>query len=476
MARNLLLTEFFCVYNIFFNTIILKESPEIVNFNRLDSEKFKVIFIRLTEFSFFHKIYIDTDVEMVRSACIPIKYERYCQMRNRIKENYNHTLYACFTGYIIQAIVNNFVPLLFLTFQREFGISLEKIALLITFNFGVQLIVDFLAAAFVDRIGYRICVVAAQIFSCLGLLSLAFLPDILPDPFIGILLAAIIYAIGGGLIEVLISPIVEACPTTRKKAAMGLLHSFYCWGHAAVILLSTLFFTVFGISNWRILACLWAIVPLLNAFYFTQVPITSLNEEGDGMPVASLIRSRMFWIMVILMVCAGACEQGISQWASAFAESGLRVSKTIGDLAGPCAFAILMGLSRIIYAKISEHVSIYKYMCCCGILCLVSYLLASLSPSPVLGLIGCALCGLSVGVMWPGTFSLAARAIPTGGTAMFAFLALAGDVGCGGGPSLVGFVSDLANGNMKIGILSGIFFPILLIGTLLYLMKPKKQM
>lgn len=396
-------------------------------------------------------------------------------MNTRIKENYNHTLYACFTGYIIQAIVNNFVPLLFLTFQREFGISLEKIALLITFNFGVQLIVDFLAAAFVDRIGYRISVVAAQVFSCLGLLSLAFLPDLMPDPFIGILLAAIIYAIGGGLIEVLISPIVEACPTKQKKAAMGLLHSFYCWGHAAVILLSTLFFTVFGIENWRILACLWAVIPLINAFYFTQVPITSLNEEGTGMPVAALLRSKTFWFMIILMICAGACEQGISQWASAFAESGLRVSKTVGDLAGPCAFAVLMGLSRIIYAKISEHVSLYKYMCCCGILCLASYLLASLSPSPVLGLIGCAMCGLSVGVMWPGTFSLAARSIPTGGTAMFAFLALAGDVGCGGGPSLVGFVSELADGNMKAGILSGIFFPILLIMTLGYLMKKKKQ-
>lgn len=395
-------------------------------------------------------------------------------MKTRIKENYNHTLYACFTGYIIQAIVNNFVPLLFLTFQREFGISLEKIALLITFNFGVQLIVDFLAAAFVDRIGYRISVVAAQVFSCLGLLSLAFLPDIMPDPFIGILFAAIIYATGGGLIEVLISPIVEACPTKRKKAAMGLLHSFYCWGHGAVILLSTAFFAVFGIKNWRILACLWAIVPLLNTFYFTVVPINSFSEESGGLSVKELVKNRMFWFMVILMICSGACEQGISQWASAFAEAGLNVSKTIGDLAGPCAFAILMGISRIVYAKFSDQISIHKYMLCCGILCLVSYLLASLSASPVISLIGCALCGLSVGVMWPGSFSLAARSVPGGGTALFAFLALAGDLGCSGGPALVGFVSGESGGNLKTGILSGIFFPILLIGTLLYLMKKKR--
>lgn len=396
-------------------------------------------------------------------------------MKTRLRENYNHTLYACFIGYIIQAIVNNFAPLLFLTFQREFHISLEKIALLISFNFGVQLIVDFLAAGFVDKIGYRICVVMAQVFSCIGLISLAILPDLMPDPFYGLLLAVMIYAIGGGLIEVLVSPIVEACPTKRKEAAMGLLHSFYCWGHAAVILLSTLFFAVCGIENWRILACLWAIVPLLNSIYFSQVPISSFTEEDGGMSIKELVRSRMFWFMVILMICAGACEQGISQWASAFAEAGLNVSKTVGDLAGPCAFAVLMGLSRVVYAKMSEKISIYKYMLVCGIICLISYLTASLSPSPFISLVGCALCGLSVGVMWPGSFSLSAKNIPAGGTAMFAFLALAGDLGCSSGPGVVGFVSGLAGGNMKTGVLSGIVFPIALILTLLYLMKGERR-
>ena len=403
------------------------------------------------------------------------KKERNLLMKTRIRENYNHTVYACFIGYIIQAIVNNFAPLLFLTFQRTYGISLSKISLLITFNFGIQLLVDLLAAGFVDRIGYRISVVLAQVFSCAGLLSLAFLPDLMGNSFLGLLLSVMIYAIGGGLLEVLISPIVEACPTQRKEAVMGLLHSFYCWGHAAVILLSTLFFYVFGIDNWRILACLWAIIPLFNTLYFTQVPIAPLTEEGEGMSVRELIRSRMFWFMVILMVCAGACEQGISQWASAFAEAGLHVSKTVGDLTGPCAFALLMGISRVVYAKFSEKVSLYRYMLCCGILCLCSYLLASLSPSPLLSLFGCALCGLSVGVMWPGSFSLSAKKIPGGGTAMFAFLALAGDLGCSGGPSVVGFVSGLAGGNMKAGILSGIIFPILLILTLLYLMKQTSE-
>lgn len=395
-------------------------------------------------------------------------------MLKKIQTNHNHTIYACFTGYIIQAIVNNFAPLLFLTFQREFGISLEKIALLISFNFGVQLLVDFFAAGFVDRIGYRICIVFAQIFSCFGIASLAFLPNLTPDPFFGLLLSVTIYAIGGGLLEVLVSPIVEACPTNHKESVMGLLHSFYCWGHAAVILLSTLFFAVFGIEHWRILACLWAIIPLLNTFYFTQVPITSLTEEGGGMSIKELLHNKMFWFMVLLMVCAGSCEQGISQWASAFAEAGLNVSKTVGDLAGPCAFAILMGTARVIYSKVSEKVSVYKYMLACGILCLISYLLASLSPSPMISLIGCAMCGFSVGVMWPGSFSLSAKKLPSGGTAMFALLALAGDLGCGGGPAVVGFVSDLAGGNMKSGILSGIVFPIALILTLLYLMKKEQ--
>lgn len=391
-----------------------------------------------------------------------------------IRNNYNHTLRASYLGYITQAIVNNFAPLLFLTFQSTWGVPLDRIALLITVNFGIQLTTDLLSSKFVDRIGYRPCIVAAHVSAAAGLAGLAVFPFVLP-PYLGLLAAIALYSVGGGLIEVLISPIVEACPTKRKKAAMGLLHSFYCWGHAAVILLSTLFFTVFGIENWRILACLWAIVPLLNTFYFTQVPITSLTEENGGMSVKDLVKSHMFWCMIILMVCAGACEQGISQWASAFAEAGLNVSKTIGDLAGPCAFAILMGLSRIIYAKFSERISLYKYMLCCGALCLFSYLLASLSAAPLLGLIGCAFCGLSVGVMWPGTFSLSAKKIPGGGTALFALLALAGDLGCSGGPALVGFVSGQAGGNMKSGILSGVTFPLILIAMLLYLMRSEDK-
>ncbi|MDO4285125.1 MAG: MFS transporter [Eubacteriales bacterium] len=393
-----------------------------------------------------------------------------------LRKNYTATIYCSFTGYVVQAIINNFIPLLFLTFQREYQISLDRISLLITFNFGVQLLVDLLAAGVVDRIGYRACIVAAHLFAAAGLLLLPVLPEAMGNPFVGILIAVMIYAVGGGLIEVLISPIVEACPTQKKSAAMSLLHSFYCWGHAGVIVLSTVFFSLAGIGNWKILSCVWAIVPVVNMILFLFVPINQLNEEAEGMTIPQLIRSKTFWIMMLLMFCAGSCEQGISQWASAFAESGLGVSKTFGDLAGPCAFALLMGLSRAFYAKFSDRIHLVKFMACSGVLCLISYLLASLSPSPLFGLIGCALCGFSVGVLWPGTFSIASAAIRGGGTAMFAFLALAGDVGCSGGPTYVGFVANAAGGSLKTGILAGTVLPVLLlIGLALCASQNRKQ-
>ena len=384
--------------------------------------------------------------------------------RISIRENYRHTLAACYIGYITQAIVNNFAPLLFLTFQRSYGISLGKISLLVTINFGVQLMIDFLAAHFVDRIGYRVCMVTAHICAGAGLIAMAFLPPLLSDSFLGLVLAIVLYAIGGGLLEVLVSPIVEACPTERKEATMSLLHSFYCWGHMGVVILSTLFFTVFGIGNWKILAVLWAVVPLFNACYFSLVPIRKLvEEEEEGLSVRQLSGRKVFWILMILMVCAGASEQAVSQWASAFAEAGLHVSKSIGDLAGPCAFACFMGTARIVSAKYSDKFSLERIMVFSSGLCIISYLLISLSPWPVLSLFGCALCGFSVGALWPSTFSLAVKKIPGGGTAMFAFFALAGDVGCAGGPLLVGRVSGIMSDDLRAGILAALVFPVLMI-------------
>lgn len=394
----------------------------------------------------------------------------------QMKNKYNKTLYACFVGYIVQAIVNNFVPLLFLTFQNTYHIPLSQITLLVTINFVLQLCVDLVSISFVDRIGYRASMIIAHLCAAAGLILLTVLPELTPDPFAGILLSVMLYAIGGGLLEVLVSPIVEACPTDNKEKAMSLLHSFYCWGHVAVVLLSTAFFAVFGIANWKIMAVIWAVVPLCNMFVFTKVPIAPLIDEDDtGLSIKELLSNRVFWLLLLFMVCSGASEQGVSQWASTFAEKGLSVSKTIGDLAGPMFFAIMMGTSRAIYGKFGHRIDLRKFMIASCILCIICYLTISLSPSPVLSLLGCGFCGLSVGIMWPGSFSIASAAIPKGGTALFALLALAGDLGCSGGPTVVGFAASAFHDNLHMGILCGIVFPILLLLGLLLQRKIKAK-
>ena len=387
------------------------------------------------------------------------------------QSKYRKTLLSCYLGFITQAITANFAPLLFLTFKDTYGIPLEKIALIPMAFFLTQLLIDFAATKFVDRIGYRTCVVCSQVLSAVGLALLAVLPEVLPDPFTGLLIAVVLYAMGAGLIEVLISPIVEACPFDNKDGVMSLLHSFYCWGMVGVILGSTVFFAVFSVKNWHILALLWAVIPFVNAFNFLKCPIERLTEDGEGMKMGQLFRIPLFWLMALLMVCSGASEISMAQWASAFTESAMGVSKTIGDLAGPCLFAVLMGISRVFYGKMSEKLDLTKTMLGCGALCILCYLLASLSPLPVLGLMGCALCGISVGIMWPGTLSISAQKCPKGGTVMFALLALAGDLGGSIGPSLVGSVSSMADGNLKTGLLVATLFPALLIAGLVVLKK-----
>ena len=381
-----------------------------------------------------------------------------------MKYSYDCTMRACFTGYIVQAIVNNFVPLLFLTFQRTYHIPLQQITLLVTFNFGIQLLTDLLSVAFVDRMGYRASMVLAHILSALGLICLTVLPERMGHPFAGILISVIVYAVGGGLLEVLVSPVVEACPSTHKEKAMSMLHSFYCWGHVGVVLFSSIFFKLAGIENWKLLAVLWAVIPILNALIFTRVPIAPVLPEGEeGMTIVTLFQNRTFWLLFVMMICAGASEQSVSQWASLFAEKGLGISKTAGDLAGPMAFAFLMGASRAFYGKYGEKINLDRFMAVSSVLCILSYLCLVFMPVPVLSLAGCALCGLSVGIMWPGTFSRASKALPAGGTALFALLALGGDIGCSGGPTLVGMVSGMCKGNLKAGILAALIFPVLLL-------------
>lgn len=389
---------------------------------------------------------------------------------------YRKTLLACYLGFVTQAIAANFAPLLFLKFHSDYGIPLGQIALISTVFFLTQLIMDVLCAKFVDRIGYRVCVVASSLSFSAGLAGLAFLPELFPSPFAGILTSVVIYAVGSGLLEVLGSPIVEACPFEHKESVMSLLHSFYCWGSVGVVVVSTAFFAVFGIERWKWLACLWALLPLYNTYNFATCPIEPLVEEGKGMGIRGLLRVPVFWLAIVLMVCAGASELTMAQWASAYAESAIGLSKTAGDLSGPCLFAAAMGISRVLYGKYGERIALTGFMLGSGLLCLVCYLTASLSGNPVMGLVGCIVCGFSVGILWPGTISISSGRMPYGGTAMFALLAMAGDLGGAFGPSLAGAVSQRFGNNLQKGMLAGSVFPLVLVVCvlLLRLAQPEK--
>ena len=383
-------------------------------------------------------------------------------------KNYEKTIRACFIGYIVQAIVNNFAPLLFITFQTTYDIPLAQITTLITINFALQLMTDLAAAYFTDKIGYRASVLIAHTMAALGLIGLAVFPSVMPSPFVGLVMAVVLYAIGGGLLEVIVSPMVEACPSEHKDRTMSMLHSFYCWGSVGVILVSTLVFWLFGIQNWRILAALWAIVPIANGIAFINVPIISMEEStGESTPMSQLFKIKMFWIFIVLMCCAGASELVISQWASAFAEKALGISKSLGDLLGPTLFAVLMGLSRVIYGKYGDKIGLDRMMILSCALCVIAYLMIALFDSAVIGLTGIAISGFAVGIMWPGTYNKASGVMKGGGTAMFAFLALAGDLGCTSGPTFAGWTAAVFGDNLKVGILCATVFPAVMLMTLL---------
>ena len=376
--------------------------------------------------------------------------------------SYQKTIYACFMGYIAQAIAVNFAPLLFLRFRAQYGIPLSEITALITICFVLQLMTDLVSTFFVDRIGYRAAVLLANTFVAAGFMSLTFLPELTPNPFLGLVISVIIYSVGSGLIEVVVSPMVEACPSANKSKTMSLLHSFYCWGSVGVVVVSTAFFRIFGIDKWKLLAGAWAVLPLINAVLFANTPIPDISEQQkEQISFGELLKNRVFWIFFVIMLCAGASEIAVSQWASAFAEKMLDIPKSAGDIAGPAMFAVLMGTARTLYGKYGEKVELGRMIFICSLLCILSYLMISLSPNSIISVMGIGLCGFSVGIMWPGTFSLAAASVK-GGNAMFALLALAGDIGCTAGPTLAGLVAEAANDNLKLGILSAIIFPTIL--------------
>lgn len=392
--------------------------------------------------------------------------------KKAISPNYNRTKIACYLGFITQAISANFIPLLFLKFHKDYQISFGMLAYIPTCFFITQLLIDLLCAKFVDRIGYRISIVTSEITAALGLVGLAFLPDLLSDPYIGIMVSVFMYAIGSGLIEVLCSPIIEACPFDNKEATMSLLHSFYCWGSVGTILVSTIFFMLFGMESWKWMALIWAIIPAINIYNFATCPIEHLVEDGKGMSIPELFKTSLFWISICLMVCSGASEISMSQWASAYAESALGLDKTMGDLAGPCMFAVTMGICRMLYGKYGDKIDLKKFMIGSGILCVICYLMATIVANPIVNLIGCIVCGFSVAIMWPGTISISSKQFPRGGTAMFALLAMAGDLGGSIGPAIVGGVAQRAGDDIRAGMSVGLIFPFLLV-VMLFSMKKK---
>lgn len=390
-----------------------------------------------------------------------------------------HTKLAGYVGYLTQALVINFPPLLFITFINTYSLSMSKISLLILVSFAVQLSVDAFAAKFSSRLNIRRTMLFAFSSAAIGIMGFGFLPELLPNPFVALLICTFVASIGAGFVEVFVSPIIEACPTGKKSAAMSILHSFYAWGHAGIIILSTLFFTFIGIEHWRILSFIWAIIPIIGFIGFSIVPIYTLAGDKKEIEATAkkepLWKSRFFIIFFIIMVCAGAAEQVLAQWASTFAESGLGVNKAIGDVLGPCSFALLMGISRIIYARSSSRIDLRHFILASSVLCVAAYTVVAISQTPAISLIACALCGLGAGMMWPGTYSLAAKNLPTMSIKTFALLALGGDVGCILGPAVAGVVAEKFGNDLRIGFAISILFPLIMTILLLTINKKRKE-
>ena len=392
-----------------------------------------------------------------------------------LRKSFKATIGASCIGYFTQAILINFAPLLFITFQKEFGLTLAQLSVLIATNFATELIIDFLGTKYVSRIGYRRSVIIAQTLSVIGLVMIPMLPKLMSTKFLALEIAMIFCGLGGGLIEVLISPIVEACPTKKKSAIMSVLHSFYCWGQMGVVLISTVYFRTVGIENWEYLSLIWAIIPAIDLVLFCFVPINTLVDEAEESSFTDLVKQKLFWVFLVMMLCAGASELSMSQWASAFAEAGLGVEKWVGDLLGPCLFALCMGCARVFYATHSDKIGLKKGILISAFICIISYLVAIFSPIPIISLLGCALCGVGSGMLWPGTYSIATNRLPKGGVRMFGLLALAGDLGCLSGPYLTGMMSTAFGGDLKMGFLCSLIFPVTLAIMVIILMKYFKK-
>ena len=400
---------------------------------------------------------------------------------------FKNTLHACYLGYITQAIIVNLVPLLFVIFQTDFNISLEMIGRLVLLNFGTQLAVDVIAVNFADKIGYRVCAVLGHLCCAVGLVSIGLLPGLMADPYTGLVISVVIYAAGGGLIEVLVSPIVDSLPGDAKASAMSLLHSFYCWGQVLVVVVTTLLLRWIGSGMWFVLPVMWAAIPIYNIYLFLKVPLMPNLAKTERIPIRKLLMSKIFLVAMLLMMCAGASELAMSQWASLFAEKGLQISKTMGDLLGPCLFAVFMGIGRTVYGIWGHKINLKRTLILCSAMCVICYLVTALARNPIVSLMGCALTGLAVSLVWPGMLSLSAANYPVGGTAMFGILAVCGDLGCSVGPWITGIVADSAQNSgailqmgmqagwtaeqigLRAGILSAVIFPAVMLGGVVLL-------
>lgn len=369
---------------------------------------------------------------------------------------YAGTRRAGYTGFVVQAIINNLAPLLFVTFHTQLDVPVAQLGLLAALNFGVQLLTDLVAMFFVDRVGYRRPIVAAHVLAAVGLVLLAVLPGALGDPFLGLCIAVAVYAVGGGLLEVLVSPIIEHLPTAaeEKVAGMAFLHSFYCWGQLATVVVSTVVIGAVGTESWAVLPLVWAVVPLVNTVVFARVPLPETVPEEHRTSVRGLLGTPLFLAALVLMMTGGAAELTMVQWSSFFAEHSLGVSKELGDLLGPGLFALLMGIGRFSYGMWGQRLDLRRTLAVMSLGAGVCYVVAATSSVAVVSLLACALCGFMISLLWPGTFSLTSARFPYGGAAMFAVLALAGDAGGTAGPAAVGGLAESAGGSL--GWLAGL--------------------
>ncbi len=383
-------------------------------------------------------------------------------------KNYGYTRVCCYIGYLVQAIVCNFLPLLFVTFNTQYNISYDMLGTLIVLNFGTQIAVDVLSVKFVNKFGYHNCAMLAHIFAAVGLAAVGILPKFMPF-YPAMIISVFLYALGSGFIEVIISPIIEYLPSDEKSGGMSLLHSFYCWGQVLTVAVTTFLFFALGRERWDIIAIIWAAVPFVNLILFIRAPIVVPKDATNTKKNKEILRSGEFYVLLLIMICAGASELAVSQWASAFAEQALGVSKSVGDLAGPCAFAIFMGVGRLIYGIWGSRIDAKKAMLFCATLCLITYLVISLSGLPALSLVFCAICGFSVSIMWPATISMSSARFVSGGTLMFGLLAAFGDIGCSVGPWVTSMFAD--RWSLNIGFLASSVFPFLMIISIIYLMR-----